>query len=190
MRRVLTLAVVGASLTFGLAGCSSDDAESASAQWTNDVCVAFAELDTSLDELGEGLPPVDPTSGGSLSSAVDVVRAQVEQIGDSADNLNAALTTDLPPDAVEGLTELRGELRLSADDARAQIENVGTALARLIETPSVANLDELRQTVSNTQQDLQEIATSVEQTTSDASAELAATVRAAPACAPYLSPED
>lgn len=189
MNRTLASAVVSATLAFGLTACASNDPEPAATQWTNDVCLAFADLDTAVDELGDGLPPIDPTSGGSLSSAIDLVQAQVNQIRNSADLLGEALNTDLPPEATEGLEELRSELLRSADDARAQLNNVGTALSALINTPTVANLDELRTTVSTAKTDLNEIGDSLAQTTTDSRSELAETVRSAPACAPYLPPE-
>ena len=117
-----------------VAGCGSDDDESAQDQY----CAAGESLETSLDELADLDLVAEGTDG--VTAAVDEVQSDLDDLRDSASDA-AADEVGALEQAVDGLNDAISTLGgdLTSDNATAvstAIENVAAAAQSVLDTLS------------------------------------------------------
>lgn len=100
--------------------------------WAGDVCVGFDGVKTSVSALGSNLS-YDVTSDRSALDQIDrQLRIQMISIGNSIDNLNAALAT-VPVDFVAAndlvvtLTKSGNDTKAAANEVTSRLEAAGGA---------------------------------------------------------------
>ncbi|HUV48624.1 MAG TPA: hypothetical protein VMX11_06565 [Actinomycetes bacterium] len=182
------------ALVFGLAACSSDGGAgtpeaSAGASWAGGVCSAMTDLESSLDELGEGL---DISLGSG--DAVDQLKAQV---GEQADSVQAdlealaAAASDVPDDAGDDIRAEAADLEAQRADLEASVVPVETAAAAVADASSVSELATSVAAASSAVQvavdDFTAYAASLESAAASDAESVKAAFGDAPECSAYVS---
>jgi hypothetical protein len=121
----LVVAAGAAALLIGSCGESSEDKAQAS------VCDARARISTEVDTLKKLSP--DSVTADAVSSSVDSIRGDLEEIGDSRDDLSEDRRNELKAANDAFVGEVRDVAQnvlrsTSAADAKTQLQNASNGL--------------------------------------------------------------